>query len=806
MISNYLKIAFRNLLKNKSYTFINVTGLAIGIASCLLIFLYVYHELSFDRFHDKSGQIFRVIQHEKPIYRGEENFAVTPIPLAPRLAEYHPEVEDFTRIGNLTRLVKNGDESFRERIHFADPSILNMFDFPLINGEKKTALDDAYSIVITRSMAEKYFGSLDVLNQTISIQFSGEEFQEFIIQGVAEDIPTNSSIQFDFLIPHQFLISLFPENVTQSWGAIFNETYLQLRPQSDLEHLEAQFTKTVREPYMQAFRDDLVEVILQPLTEIHLNPAYSDGLEPTSNPKYSVILISIALAVLLIACINFMILAVGRSTGRTKEVGMRKVLGSGKKHLRYQFLGESILLSLFALIVGIFLVELFLPTFNELSNSTLSFKYNGAILLVLIGLVIVIGLGAGSYPAFFLSSLNPIQILKGNYKIGGKSRLREALIIIQFFISVFLISATFIMIRQLDFLQNKNLGFNRENIITIELSGTRQERNQTLERLRNELKDRNQFLGITGSSNIFGNEWARAGFRANDETFRQFYAATVDHDFISTMGIELIEGRDFSQEVTSDIGQAIIINETMAREYGWSEAIGESLPGPAFPFHTVVGVVKDFHYQSLHSQINPMVIMLSDSIGRGVQDIDGAGFSGLNYISISLAPDNLEGNIKIIEDTWHSIVSGKPFAYEFLDDNIQQQYFQEKRLGEIAGYSAGLAIFIACLGLFGLATLTLRQRTKEIGIKKVLGASIINITLNLSLDFTKLVFFAILLAVPISWILMNQWLEDFAHRINIGLGVFILTGSVVVLVALVSISFQTIRAAMSNPIKSIRSE
>jgi putative ABC transport system permease protein len=806
MLHNFIKVALRNMIRQRGYTVINVVGLAVGIACCLIIYTFVRHEWTYDRFHEDADRIYRVIQHEKEMTRDAYWFASTPVPLGPTLQETHPEIEEFARVFARTVMIKIGNEIFTERIHHADPSIFSIFSFPLIQGDPARALESINSIVITESTAYKLFGTTDATGERISVQF-GNEFLDFFVSGVARDIPTNSSIRFDVLLPYETMRSLFSERALQTWGIIINETYFKLTPTADPAGLEQAITATALTHYNQVFEEDLVFLYLQPITDIHLNTRYGDGIEITSSPMYSYTLAGIAILVLLIGCINFMILSVGRSMGRAKEIGIRKVLGAHRTHVQRQFWGESIIMSLFATVFGIALAELFLPTFNVLANARLSFSYDAITIGTVLATALIVGTIAGSYPALMLSGYSPISAIRGAALLGGKDSIRKAMIVTQFAISVFLIATTTIMIRQLDYIRSTGLGFDKEQVVVVQSGRFGEESEQLLERFRQELKQQPGIVNLSGSATTFGQQWAKLGYTATDGSYREFYGATVDHDFIPTMGLELAAGRNFSLVISSDPHEAVIVNETLTKQYGWDDPIGQSLPGSQFPAHRVVGVVKDFNFQSLHSPIMPLLIALTPSpIASGIENVDGGAVTGKRWINIRIRPENITSTLTVIEQTWASVSPGLPLRFTFLDDDIQRQYLAEERMSRIAGYSAVLAIGIACMGLFSLAAFIAERRTKEIGIRKVLGASVLGIAGMFAVEFLKLVVMAGLIASPFVYYILNSWLQDYAYRVEIGFGTLAFALICVLLVALLTVSYQTVKAALSNPVESLKYE
>ncbi|RMD63593.1 ABC transporter permease [Candidatus Parcubacteria bacterium] len=806
MFKNYLKIAFRNLVKYKGHAFINLVGLSTGITVCLLVYLFVRHEWTFDRFNKNAHRIYRVIQHERKSTRSAHSFAETPVPLGPTLKQHHPEIVDFARVATSQAIVRRGANRFQERVHLVDPSLLSIFTFPLLQGDPQTALQDPGSVVVTESMAMKYFGDQPALGQQLNIQL-GSERRDFVVSGVARDVPRNSSIRFDFLLSFENMKMLMSERARNHWGIIVSETFLELAPRAQPATVAERITATVQDYYNQVFEPGLVQLFLQPLTDIHLNPTYEGGSEPVSHPAYSIVLGSIALLILLIACINFTILTTGRCTYRACEIGVRKVLGANRAQLRRQFWGEATFLSVLATALAVGLAELFLPAFNRLSGQQLSFQYDAISLLVLAGAAGLVGLVAGSYPSLVLSRFSPIAALRGQLKVGREGGLQQALVVTQFTISIALIISTFLMLSQVRYLRSKDLGFDKEQVVVIRPGGSLEENARLLERFRNALQHQLSILSVAGSATTVGQPWAKVGYTDTDGLYREFYSAVVDYDYIKTMKLNIVAGRGFSREVPSDLREAIVVNETLVKEYGWESPIGQHLPSQNFQPHRVIGVLSDFNFQSLHARIKPLVLALDTAPLRGgIENIDGGPLMGMNVISVRLGPGDLPQTLALLERTWKEIAPSLPFQFSFLDDNLEQQYSTEVRLSKIASYSAALAIVIACLGLFSLVAFAAERRTKEIGIRKVLGATVTNVVALLSKDFVKLVLLANIIAWPVAWWAMNKWLQNFAYRISIEWWVFVLAGILALAIALVTVSTQAVRAALANPVESLRYE
>jgi putative ABC transport system permease protein len=808
MIRNYLKIAIRNLRKQRGFTFINIFGLATGLACCLLITLYVVDELSYDRFHQKADRIYRVNSHIK--FGGNDmHMAVSPDPIGPTLLKDYPQVENFVRLhGRGTWLVKRPDQpsSLRERdVMFADSTLFEVFTFSLVSGNPKQALAEPNTVVISESAAKRHFGRQNPMGQTMVF----DNIQKYRVTGIMRDIPTNSHFRTDF-----FVSMLSDDYEWGNWLGNNHHTYILLKPGVDYQIFSRNF-ETIVDKYVgpQAFQfigatmDQLrkagnrIDYSLVPLTDIHLRSKQDIELAPNSDIQYVYTFSAVAIFILLIACINFMNLSTARSANRAKEVGVRKVLGSVQQQLIGQFMTESILMAVLSMALALIIVTLTIPLFNDISTKQLTIDklFIPQFLPVLVALPLVVGLLAGSYPAFFLSSFRPISVLKGRVNLGLKSAgLRSGLVVFQFMMSVILIVGTMVVYRQLNFIQTTKLGFKRDQVLTINEAYALGNQTQAF-------KDEVLKLpGITtGSvsgylpvpSNRSDSPMFPAGqYEQNKAVSTQQWR--IDYDYIPTMGMELAQGRNFSRAFGSD-STGIILNETAVKIFGFKDPIGKRImrmmdnEGKNFKIYTVIGVVKNFHFESLRHTIGAVAMMMEPNRGA---------------ISFRLSSQDMPAMVKQIEAKWKQMAPGMPFTYSFLEDSFDAMYRTEQRVGQIVLTFSVLAILIACLGLFGLAAFMAEQRTKEIGVRKVLGATTASIVGLLSKDFLRLVMIAIVIATPIAWYGMNQWLKDFAYKIDVPWWVFALAGAVAVFIAFVTVSFQSIKAALTNPVKSLRSE
>jgi putative ABC transport system permease protein len=806
MIKNYFKIAFRNLWRNKAFSAINIFGLAIGIATCLIIMLFVQNELSYDRFNKKADQMVRVVFRGTVEGQKMKEANVMP-PVARTLLNNYPEVKQATRLQQGgSPIVVYGDKSFKEdAFAYVDPNFFMVFTLPLLEGDPKTALQQPNTIVITEAIAHKYFGNNDPLGKVLTFKDRNTSFK---VTGLIDKVPVNSHFHFDLFASMKNV----PDATSNSFMTSGYYTYLVLDKGYDYKKLEAKLPQLVDKyigPQLQQgmgismaqFRQkgNDIGLYLQPLTDIHLHSDFTNDLEPEGDIRYVYIFSAIALFMLLIACINFMNLSTAGASKRAREVGIRKVLGSLKMELVRQFLIESILLTTIALVLAIVFANLALPFFNSFSGKELSLQFtsNPWILPGLLVMVIITGIFAGSYPAFFLSSFKPAAVLKGKFSSGKKTLgLRSGLVVFQFFISIVLIAGTTIVYRQLAYIQNVKLGYDKNQVIVLPetwLLGKNQDAfyNEILQDPRVVNVSISGYLpaGDSYGNNFFiypGNNQAQLV-----KTLRY----DVDYNYLATLGMKMVYGRNFSKDFGTD-SSGIIINETAAKAMGCGQNALDKIissrdnNGIQKSYH-VIGVVKDFHFKSMHELISPLVMLLGHGAGTMI---------------VKAKTKDIAGLLANMKKNWASLSAEGPMSYSFLDERVQKTYEAEQKMGFILGIFAGLTILVACLGLFGLVTFTAEQRTKEIGIRKVLGAGVPGIVQLLSKDFLKLVFVSILLATPVAWWAMNKWLQDFAYRITISWWMFAIAGAVAILIALFTVSFKEIKAAMANPVKSLRSE
>lgn len=805
MLKNYFKVAMRYLLRNKGYTAINISGLAIGITCCLLIMLFVRSEWSYDKFHSNAGRIHRVWLQE--IYEGQTfTNTITPLPLGATMKANMPDVESFCRVTPFNTLVQYGGNKFNEPINFVDSNFFQFFDFKLLEGTRDNAFPNTSSIILSGKTAQKYFGNSPAIGKNIELQI-GDEKLLFTVSAVAKDPPQESSIQFTMLIPHANDKYRFSERArTSGWTTVYGETYVLLKTGVSGVATEAKFPALVKKIAGDNYKEGQYNLHLQPITDIHLNKKLPAGNQPVSDPSYSYILATIGFLILLIACINFVTLSIGRSTTRAMEVGVRKVMGAERPQLIRQFWGEALLLVMFSLLLGIVFSYLLLKPFNSIISRELVLGFDLFTVSFLVALVLLVGLVAGVYPAFILSAFAPVKVLKGRLQSGISIGLfRKALIAGQFVASIIMIIGTIVIGQQLSFLRNKNLGYDKEHVLIVPTNKSRKDGIPLAENLKNNLEKNPQVVSSTVSLYSFSEPgWMNLGYEDDKKVYRNFRINAVDADFIKTMKLEIISGRNFEKNNPADITNSMIVNEALVKEYGWSDAIGQKLPGEYE--QQIIGVVKDFHFESLHNAIKPIaLVMRPDSIIRKSSDV-AFMFPPQPRISIRLKAGNLQTEIAAVKDVWKTVAGNQDFEYRFLDESLDAMYQKEQRFGTVVNYASALSIFIACMGLFGLATLIVARRTKEIGIRKVLGADVKGLVGLLSKDFAVLVTIASLTAFPIAWWALNKWLEDFAYRISVQWWVFVVAAVIALLIALLTVSFQAIKAAMANPVKSLRTE
>ncbi len=810
MFRNYFKVALRNIRRQKGYSFINIAGLAIGMACSILIAIFVLHELSFDKHHEKARQIYRIGAQFGPTtdMRG----AFTAPPMAQALLDDLPEIVHAARYSPWPRnyLVNIGEENFLEKgIKYADASIFDVFSIPFISGNPRTALSDSFTIVITEDISRKYFREKNPLGKTL--RFEDRE-EDYLVTGVVENCPGNSHFQFDMIASY---ISREGSRDT-SWMGHSLFTYVVLQegvPPSQLEakfqnfilkHFGPQFFAQTGTRYEDYLKDEknYYGYFLEPLLDIHLRSDINENLSIRGRIVYIYVFSIIAIFILLLACINYMNLSTARFSKRSKEVGIRKVLGSVKKQLVFQFIGESILFSFIALVLSILVVKTVLPAFSNLADRQLSFHLFGDVyvLPILIGYALFVGVLAGSYPAFFLSTCQAVHTIKGSLykKTHGNLLLRRVLVVLQFSITVFIFLGTFVISSQLRYVRNQNLGFDKERIVVIPRAFAL---GRQADAFKQELLKYSGILSLSNTESLPGRHFNPNGHRLEGRPATEehtIYTMYGDHDFLKLLNLEIVEGRYFSRDIPTDLTSAVVVNETAVKELGIKEPIGKRFHkefGDAAEgeFVTIIGVLKDFHFLSLHHEILPMII-------RPLSEREWF------YTSIKIRAENIKGSLGLIEKTWRTFSGGQPFEYSFLDEDFNNLYRVEQRTGKISTIFFFLAIFIACLGLLGLVSFSAQQRTKEIGIRKVLGASVSRIVYLLSKEVMILVSVSTIIASPIVYFAMSHWLQNFAFRIKMTVWMFILTALTILFMAILTISYRAIKAACANPADALKYE
>lgn len=829
MWKNYLMVAMRNLLKHKLYSAINICGLAIGLATCVLILLFVRNETTYDRFFTDSDRLFQVVIRAQLPGRQADNVAVTMLPLAAAMKEGFPEVEKTARVVQDTIIFRRGDELFTETTRAVDPDFFRMFDFPFLQGDRMTALDEPNGIVLTESMARKFFKDADPLGRTLEI----EDGDPVKVTGIIPDMPSNTHFNLDIIRPYDSL-SKTARSQEGSWGSICCETYLLLKPGSDADAINARLATwiksaapTINSPTGSFSLGEIFTPRIRNVKDIHTEPMQT-SMRPATSYTEIVTFAAVAVLVLAIASINFMNLATARATQRAREVSVRKVVGASRGQIIIQFIGESLLLTLIGLLLSVTLVELALPAYSAFLDKQLSFNlFTDPVLApVLLGLALVVGVAGGAYPAFFLSGFNPARVLKGSSSGvgGGSGRLRMALVVVQFAISIALMVATAVVYGQLLFAQNKNLGFDKENTIVLNgfPGGSDRERQQTLT---------NVLAALDGVVSVAGTDATPGSGSENNTNVRVPGAdpsqllvlrqGSVDWDYVKTLGLRIVAGRDFDRNRPSDqvvfppagsaaaapangpegkiLTGAAILNEAAVKRLGFAgsqEALGREFEAGAGSYGTlrltVIGIVEDFHFRSVHDPIAPAML----TVDNGTYD----------DLIIRIRGGNVEGTLAAIDRAWRDLYPNRPVQREFLDTRIQNLYVREAKTSQMFAVFSGLAIMIACLGLFGLASFTAERRTKEIGLRKVLGASVMDIVRLLVWQFSKPVLIANLIAWPVAWYFMDIWLSSFSFRIDLNPLLFVAAGALALAIAWLTVGLHAARVAQAKPVMALRYE
>jgi len=783
MIKNYLKIAFRNFKRQKTFSFINISGIAIGMSCCLLLMLFIHYELSFDRYHENAKKIYRVaIKHDRSLM-GTQMMNVTPGVLARFLRDECPEVATATKIKSWGSMVQYGDKRFDDdRFFFADSEFLEVFTFPLIKGDKKTALQEPYSVLLTQDTAEKYLGDENPIGKTLSV----DNEYEYTVKGVLQNVPKNSHFTFDILASMVTLESIRGEEYISGWKNY--KTYLVLRKGADTEEL----IKKMQQIIDRTEKKD--KFTLQPLTDIHLYGNYVFELEPNGDIRYIYLLSAITFLLMLIACFNFINLSTARSVHRAKEVGMRKVIGANRAQLIKQFLGESLGISTVAFVISLALVKLSLPWFRVYMDRELKFMFftDMQLLLGLIVLVFTVGLIAGSYPALFLSRFRPIAVFTGILKPSSKgtTHFRNFLVVVQLVISIILITCTYVIMDQLRYIHKKDLGFEKAHIITAFIRD--QNLRNNVEPFLTELRSHPQIVDVTTSDQLpylVMNAKPDTWWEGMETDQKQLvFEIKADNNFIDFYDLKIIQGNKFSKELKKGAEETYILNQTAARMTGWDDPLNRR-----YNEGTVIGVIEDFHFAPLNVKIAPLCLRLNRDPNE--------------WLSIKVSSHDIPGALAIIKRIGEKYSLEYPFVYSFLDERIDRLYSAQQKLGQSLTYFSAILIFVACLGLIGLASYTTEQKTKEIGIRKVLGASAGSILSHLGKKYVRWLILASIIAWPVAYYTMQKWLQDnFVYRIKIGIITFIFSAAVAFAITLISVGFQTIKAATANPVDSLRYE
>lgn len=797
MIRNYFKTAIRNLLRNKVYSFINIAGLSLGLTCAMLIILYVKDEVSYDRFHKNVDQIYRIgFQEINPDGSKGRKDAITGLLQGPRFAESIPEIKTFVRFRNDNKDVKKGSEVYSQELYFVDSSFFSVFSFPLLSGDPKTALSNPNSVVLSEDAAISQFGTADAIGKTMYFKDSGQ-FAPYKVTGIAKKTPQNSSIRFDVLLP--LVVSKEDMSNSDNWFNFFLNTFIVLRPGADPNAVMPKMKKVYEADARDAIKNQAAQFgvkqtwsyLLQPYTQMHLStemPA-QNGLKGGSHPMFSYILTGIVAFVLLIACINFINLTVARSVKRSKEIGIRKVIGGRRLQLIMQFMGESFILCFIAFVVALLTVQLILPLFNDLANKALSFSYlfDSKLIVGYILLFVLTGLLAGFYPALVLSKYKPVQTLYGRFTLGGRNYLQRSLVVVQFALASFLIVSTLTIYSQFKFLTNAKLGYEDKDLIVVDKWGMSREEAALF---KNELKKNPSILDVSAKNGGF---WGTVA-KINGETQQQFAYETVDEGFLPLLKVPVVKGRNFSKEFPSDSSHSVLVNEEFVKVAGWKEPLGQIVD---FWYrnekYTVVGVVKDYHFEGLGRKIGPQLFTMKKDNGYG-------------RAFIKIRPNSETASLNHIETVFKKLFPVSPYTYKFKHAENLESYEAESKWKDIMLFASVLTIFISSIGLFGLSVLAAEKRTKEIGIRKVLGASVGGVVTLLSKDFIKLIVIALLVSMPVAWFIANKWLENYPYRITVGSGIFIATALFVIIIALATISYQAVKTAIANPVNSLRTE
>jgi putative ABC transport system permease protein len=797
MLNNYLKSAWRNLMKHKGFSTINILSLSIGMAACMVIFLFIKDELSFDSFHSKKDSIYRLCEVQSFPGTNTQNVALSMPGMGPTMTDEFPEIETFTRYRNFgEQLIEVGDHKMMiEGVSSADSTFLKIFDFPLISGDVNTALNQPYNAIVSEETAQKLFDKTDVIGETFVI--NGDQC---MITGVMKDVPENSHLQFNILLSIRISTQDNP-GFDNQFGSNFLNTYFILNQAADLKEMEDRYPDYML-GHMDPDINDYYKLYLQPLSDVHLA---STGVEHDYNNHrkfngtYIDVFVLIGIFILVIASLNFMNLTTARASNRAKEVGVRKAIGAVKGQLFNQFILESILLAILALVLAIILAFISLPLLNNLIDRQLvlltlftSFEITG----IIVGSTLLLGVLAGLYPSLYLSSFKPVIVLKGFKSSEKKSYFQSSLIVIQFSLALGMIVCTLVVLQQLMFIKNKDIGFGKEHILLVQMRGDSSDK---YDQIKKELLNESNILGVTASGQRLGSNFHQWGFKIRKDTGIVDLTPSnvfVDHDYLDVYDIKLLSGRTFSKEYATDDGNAYIINKAFADELGFDEAVGQRAAHAWYPndsLGTIIGVTENFNFNSLHYKVNTLSMVVHTDWGY-------------SEMSIKINGENIEQSIQDVERVYNQFVSDYPIKYEFLDDHLQQLYESDNQMGSVITIIAILSIFIGCMGLFGLASISIQRRIKEVGIRKVMGASTNELMVILSKNFALMILVAFVIATPITYVFISGWLENFAYRIQINPLIFVAGGLLAMLIALLTICFHVLKAANANPVKALKCE
>ena len=780
LFSNYLKTAIRNLARHRIYSAINIIGIAIGLAFCILTYLFVHNEWTYDTFHENADRIYRVyIKHIKG--RNERVHGVTPGPLGPAIAEAFPDMQTV-RFTSRTGKIGTKNRAFRANLGFTDPNFFDIFSFPILRGDPSHALQDKYSALITEKIAQKYFNNINPVGEVLPIEYKNE-IQDYTITGIVKNAPKNSTIQFDLLIPFE------QSKIEDRWNFYSIFTFMMLPPNVSPNTLEQQFPKWTKN-WWDEKRENQIK--LQLLTKMHFDQTMH--VSHRSNPVYSYILSGIAILVLLIACVNFTTLTLGRQAMRAREIGLRKVVGAKRSQIANQFIGESLLLIFIAFIAGIAIAELALPTFNDLAGKSLSLTdgLNTTTLAFLILLVGLVGITAGGYPALILSRLQPTQIIASRLQIKTGSRFGNILIVFQFALSIFFIITTLMMGKQLTYLRTQPLGYQTEHVIAISTRDLKKENKTTETVFRDALLSHPAVISTTWLNHPLNNDMSLSTYVTYQGSPEQrAEGISIDYDLFKTLDMKFVAGRAYNREFPTDQKEAVIVNEALVQKFDIEDPVGKTIKYSSSKERTIIGVVQNFHFRSLHHKVAPAVLPLSTYTGR---------------LLVRIRPENVPGTIAFIKEKWEKVAPNQTCNFSFIDEDLNKQYKKEERWNQMIQYATGFAIFIAALGAFGLAALATTRRTKEIGIRKVLGASQAQILSLLSREFVLYIALSSLIAFPIAYYTTNQWLQTFAYRTELGMDAFLLGSVAMFLIVLTTVTTQVLKAARANPADALRDE